>query len=40
MVILTKSGWLTIDMATSKGNNAEGAKIDEIIVENGIKIIG
>jgi NAD(P) transhydrogenase subunit alpha len=40
MVKLMKVGSLIVDMATSSGGNVEGSKIDEIIVKNGIKIIG
>ncbi len=40
MIKLMKNGAIIVDIATSTGGNVEGSMADEIIIKNGVKIIG
>ncbi len=40
MVASMKYGSVIVDIATSTGGNVEGSKLDQIIVKNGVTIIG
>ncbi len=40
MINKMKKGTVIIDMAVENGGNVEGSKIDEIVEENGVRIIG
>lgn len=40
MIKSMKPTSVIVDMATSSGGNVEGSKIDEIVINNGVKIIG
>lgn len=40
MVNSMKYGSVIVDMATGSGGNVENSKIDEVVIKNGVKIIG